>query len=144
MRYLLDTNIVIYTIKRRPPQVAARFAELRADELCLSSISLSELMFGAAKNQQTEKSLQAIVAISETLEVLPYDQAAASVYGRLRAELERQGRPIGALDTLIAAHALALDATLVTHNVAEFSRVPGLRVEDWTVLQGVEVVLNIA
>lgn len=131
MRYLLDTNIVIYTIKRRPPQVAARFAERQAGELCLSSISLSELLFGAAKSQQPAKALEAISAIGEALEVVPFDEAAARAYGPLRAELERHGRPIGALDTLIAAHALSLDATLVTHNVSEFSRVPGLRVEDW-------------
>lgn len=131
MRYLLDTNIIIYTIKRRPPLVAARFAERQAGELCLSSISLSELLFGAAKSQQPTKALEAISAIGEALEIAPFDEAAAHAYGPLRAELERQGRPIGALDTLIAAHALALDATLVTHNVSEFSRVPGLRVEDW-------------
>ncbi|MFA5242569.1 MAG: PIN domain-containing protein [Sulfuricella sp.] len=131
MRYLLDTNIVIYIIKRRPPEVAARFAELRADELCLSSISLSELLFGAAKSQQPAKAMEAISAIGEVLEIAAFDQAAARAYGPLRAELERQGRPIGALDTLIAAHALSLDATLVTHNIGEFSRVPGLRVEDW-------------
>lgn len=131
MRYLLDTNIVIYTIKRRPPEVAARFAELQADELCLSSISLSELLFGAAKSQQPAKAMEAVAAIGEVLEIAAFDQAAARAYGPLRAELERQGRPIGALDTLIAAHALSLDATLVTHNVGEFGRVPGLRVEDW-------------
>ena len=131
MRYLLDTNIVIYIIKRRPPEVAARFAELQADELCLSSISLSELLFGAAKSQQPAKAMEAISAIGEVLEIAAFDQAAARAYGPLRAELERQGRPIGALDTLIAAHALSLDATLVTHNIGEFSRVPGLRVEDW-------------
>lgn len=131
MRYLLDTNIVIYTIKRRPPEVAARFAELQADELCLSSISLSELLFGAAKSQHPAKAMEAISAIGEVLEIAAFDQAAARAYGPLRAELERQGRPIDALDTLIAAHALSLDATLVTHNIGEFSRVPGLRVEDW-------------
>lgn len=130
-RYLLDTNIVIYTIKRRPPEVAKHFAALEAGALCLSSISLAELLFGAAKSQFRTKSLAAIGAIAETLEVLPFDDAAARAYGPLRAELERQGRPIGALDTLIAAHALALDATLVTHNTAEFQRVPGLRLEDW-------------
>lgn len=134
MRYLLDTNIVIYTIKRRPPEVALRFAECRADELCLSSISLSELLFGAAKSQHPAKALSAVMTIGEALEIAPFDQAAARAYGPLRAELERQGRSIGALDTLIAAHALALDATLVTHNVSEFNRVPNLRVEDWCVV----------
>lgn len=131
MRYLLDTNIVIYTMKRRPPQVAARFAERRADELCLSSISLAELLYGAAKSRQPAQALAAISSLGQALDIAPFDAAAAQAYGPLRAELERQGRPIGALDTLIAAHALALDATLVTHNVGEFGRVPGLRIEDW-------------
>lgn len=131
MRYLLDTNIIIYILKRRPPQVAARFAELSAGDLCVSSISISELMYGAAKSQQPEKALEAIAQIGQALEVVAYDEAAAHIYGQLRAGLEQQGQPIGALDTLIAAHALALEATLVTHNVREFGRVPGLRVEDW-------------
>lgn len=132
MRYLLDTNIVIYTMKRRPPQVAARFAERSADELCLSSISLAELLFGAAKSQQPEKALAAIYELGQALDIAPFDDAAAQAYGPLRAELERTGQPIGALDTLIAAHALSLNATLVSHNLREFSRVPGLRVEDWS------------
>lgn len=131
MRFLLDTNMIIYTIKRRPPQVAARFAERLAGELCLSSISMAELLFGAAKSQNTAKSLEAIMAIGEALEIVPFDDAAAKAYGPLRAELERRGTPIGALDTLIAAHALALGATLVTHNLREFERVPGLLLENW-------------
>lgn len=135
MRYLLDTNNVIYTIKRRPPQVAEKFAERQAGELCLSSFSLplSGLLFGVAKSQWPAKAQEAISAIGEALEIVAFDEAAAQAYGPLRAELERQGRSIGALDTLIAAHALALDATLVTHKMSEFSRVPGLRVEDWCV-----------
>lgn len=135
MRYLLDTNMIIYTLKRRPPQVAERFAEQLAGDICLSSISLSELMFGVAKSQQASKALNAIAELSEILEVIPYDDAAARVYGSLRAELERRGCPIGALDTLIAAHALALGATLVTNNLREFERVPGLLLENWVVSQ---------
>jgi tRNA(fMet)-specific endonuclease VapC len=131
MRFLLDTNIIIYTIKRRPPQVAARFAERLAGELCLSSISMAELLFGAAKSQHAIKALAAISSIAEALEVVPFDDAAASAYGPLRATLERQGTPIGALDTLIAAHALALGATLVTNNLREFEKVPGLLLENW-------------
>lgn len=131
MRYLLDTNTIIYTLKSRPPEVAARFAELQAGDLCISSISLAELLFGAAKSQFPAKALAAISEVAEILDVAPFDEAAARAYGPIRAELERLGRPIGALDTLIAAHALSLDATLVTHNLGEFRRVPGLRVEDW-------------
>jgi len=99
--------------------------------LCIASISLAELLFAAAKSQFPTKSLSAISVIADALEVVPFDENAARAYGPLRADLERQGRPIGALDTLIAAHALALDATLVTHNLAEFQRAQGLRVEDW-------------
>jgi tRNA(fMet)-specific endonuclease VapC len=132
MKYLLDTNTCVYLIKRRPPQVGERFRRHRLSQVALSSIVVSELSWGAAKSglQKNVDALDAFLAAFQV--VAAYDQAAAFAYGRLRADLERRGTPIGPLDMLIAAHALSLDTTLVTNNVREFKRVPGLRVENWT------------
>lgn len=98
----------------------------------LSSITLAELEFDAAKSQRRTQARAALSEFLLPLEVAPFDEAAAEVYGTVRAALERKGRPIGPLDTLIAAHALALGSVLVTNNTREFRRVPGLAVEDWT------------
>jgi tRNA(fMet)-specific endonuclease VapC len=131
MKYFLDTDTCVYLIKGRPPQVSERFRHHRLSAVGLSSIVVSELSWGVAKSG-LQRNVDALDAFLAAFEVAPYDQAAAFVYGRLRAELERRGIPIGPFDTLIAAHALALDVTLVTNNVREFKRVPGLRVENWT------------
>jgi tRNA(fMet)-specific endonuclease VapC len=128
--FLLDTSICIYVINRRPPQVFARFAGLAYGAVAVSSITGAELAFGVAKSG-SQRNRDALDKFLAPLEVLPFDAAAMHVYGALRAELQRRGRPIGALDTLIAAHALALGATLITNNVGEFSRVPGLECENW-------------
>ena len=130
MSYLLDTNICIYIINKRPPQVRARFEGLRYGEVAVSSITGAELSFGVAKSgsARNEAALEKFLA---PLELLPFDTAAMRRYGPLRAELQTRGQPIGALDTLIAAHALALGAILVTNNLAEFGRVPGLACENW-------------
>jgi tRNA(fMet)-specific endonuclease VapC len=130
MLLLLDTSICIYVINRRPPQVFARFAGLAYGAVAVSSITGAELAFGVAKSG-SQRNRDALDKFLAPLEVLPFDAAAMHVYGALRAELQRRGRPIGALDTLIAAHALALGATLITNNVGEFSRVPGLECENW-------------
>ncbi|MCX7692431.1 type II toxin-antitoxin system VapC family toxin [Tepidimonas taiwanensis] len=127
---LLDTNICIYLINRKPPAVLQRFRAYRAGEIGLSSIVAAELAYGVAKSGSA-RNQQALELFLAPLEIHPFDTQAIWVYGRLRATLEQQGTPIGAMDTLIAAHALALDATLVTHNTREFARVPGLRLEDW-------------
>lgn len=132
MKYLLDTNICIYIIKQKPEKVFKKFRRLSVGQVALSSVTYSELSFGVQKSQrkaQNEAALQQFVA---PLEILPYPEDASLVYGEIRAELERKGAPIGPLDTLIAAHARFLDLTLVTNNVAEFSRVPKLKVENWT------------
>ena len=131
MLYLLDTDTLIYILKRRPPDVAARFERLSPEDVGVSVISMAELMFGAEKSHRPARARRAIERIAEILRVLPFDESAAEVYGRLRARLEGRGTPIGALDTLIAAHALSLRATLVTNNMREFSRVTGLEVENW-------------
>jgi len=130
LRYLLDTNTCIYIINRRPAQVFDRFAGRRIGEIAISSITGAELAFGVAKSG-SERNRQALDKFLAPLEILPFDEAAMHRYGLLRSQLERQGQPIGALDLLIAGHALALDVTLVTNNLREFKRVSGLRLENW-------------
>lgn len=129
--YLLDTNICIYVIKRRPPQVLERFRKADISSIGISSITYSELIFGAAKSLRPEQNRMALTQFVAPLEIVPYDDTAAQRYGDLRACLERQGTPIGSLDMLIAAHALALNCVLVTNNEKEFARVPGLKMENW-------------
>ena len=131
MRYLLDTNICIYVIKRRPPQVLARFQRCAVGDLGLSTMTLAELEYGAAKSQFPARNQAALAAFILPLDVVPFDAAAAIAYGPIRATLERQGTPIGAMDLLIAAHAVSLGVTLVTNNTREFGRVPGLQVDNW-------------
>ena len=127
---LLDTNICIYIINMRPPEVLARFREYRLGEIGVCSVVVAELAYGVAKSQSA-RNRSALEMFLAPLEVLPFDQAAVWAYGELRASLEREGQPIGALNTMIAAHALSLDAPLVTNNTREFARVPGLRLENW-------------
>ena len=130
MTHLLDTNICIYIINRRPPGVLERFNEHSLGALGVSSITASELAYGAAKSG-SGRNRHALEKFLAPLEVLPFDRDAMWSYGTLRAALERKGRPIGTMDTLIAAHVLALGVTLVTNDEGEFGRVPGLRVENW-------------
>ena len=127
---LLDTNICIYIINAKPPGVLAHFERYRLGDVGISSVVASELAYGVAKSRSV-RNRQALEMFLAPLEVLPFDEGAVLVYGDLRAELERDGRSIGALDTMIAAHALSLDATLVTNNFREFSRVPRLNLENW-------------
>ena len=133
MIYMLDTNILIYLIKRKPPDVMARFLKHDFGAMCVSSITVAELEFGVSKSGSL-KNKQALDALMQLLQRPAFDGHAANAYGPLRATLEARGTPIGPPDTLIAAHALALGATLVTNNVREFSRVPGLKLEDWSTL----------
>ncbi len=129
--WLLDTNICIYLIKRRPERVLQRLRALDIATVGVSSITVAELQYGVAKSTRPELNALALAALLAPLDVLPFDDAAAAVYGAVRAELERAGAPIGSMDLLIAAHALALGRTVVTNNTREFSRVTGLNVEDW-------------
>ena len=131
MKYMLDTNILIFLIRKRPPQVLSNFARHPLSDVCISSITVAEMEFGVARSGSTKNRL-VLDGWLQLLSTPSFDEAAAHTNGPLRATLTQRGTPIGPLDTLIAAHALALDATLVTNNVREFSRVPGLRVEDWT------------
>lgn len=133
MRYLLDTNTLIYVLNARPGHRAAleRFDREDPDDLAASSITLAELCYGVAKSRQREANRRALRFVLEALNVVAFDAHAAERYGTVRADLEAMGKPIGPLDTLIAAHALSLDLTLVTSNTREFSRVRRLRHEDW-------------
>jgi len=133
MKYLLDTNICIFIINHRPQQTRERFARVRAGDIAISSVTLSELQYGVAKSANPAKNQNALRHFLIPLEVLPYTAAAAEEYGRLRRHLEPTGQPIGPMDLMIAAHALALNLTLVTNNLREFQRVPTLRVEDWVI-----------
>ena len=127
---MLDTNICIYAIKQRPPEVLSALRAQEVAGLGLSSVTVAELAFGVAKSGSA-RNQRALEQFLEPLEIADFDRSAALVYGRLRAALEASGTPIGPLDTQIAAHALALGVTLVSNNQREFSRVPGLRLEDW-------------
>jgi tRNA(fMet)-specific endonuclease VapC len=131
VRYLLDTNICIYVINERSPAVLAQFLAHEDEGLGISSITASELFWGVRKSGSA-RNLRALENFLAPLIVADYGLDAARSYGELRATLERKGTPIGPLDMQIAAHALALDVTLVTNNLREFKRVPGLRLENWS------------
>ena len=131
MNLLLDTNICIYLIKKRPPSVFKRFDTLAAGTLAVSSITVAELEFGVQKSQFPSQNQQALEQFLLPLMILDFDHEAARTYGKLRAWLETRGKTIGALDMLIAAHALSKGLPLATNNVREFSRVPGLKVINW-------------
>ncbi|KAB2707397.1 tRNA(fMet)-specific endonuclease VapC [Ochrobactrum sp. RC6B] len=131
LKYMLDTNICIFTIKNRPQQLREAFNRFH-DKLCISSVSLMELIYGAEKSAHPEKNLAVVEGFAARLKVLPYDEPAANQTGQLRAELARSGTPIGPYDQLLAGHARSRGLIMVTNNRREFDRVPGLRVEDWT------------
>ena len=130
MRFLLDTNICIYIINRKPAQVIARFRQFPMGEIGVSSITTAELAFGVTKSGSARNRM-ALEKFLAPLELLPFSDDAMWRYGSVRTELERNGTPIGALDTLIAAHALARGLILVSNNLKEFARVDGLRCENW-------------
>ena len=131
MHYLLDTNICIYIIRHHPPQVIDRLKACGIGDVALSSITLAELEYGAAKSSRPEQNREALLAFAAPLEILPFDDQAALHYGDLRTGLERSGQSIDAMDMLIAAHARSIPLTLVTNNAREFARVPHLLVENW-------------
>ena len=130
LRYLLDTNIVIYVLKRRPLEVLSTF-NANASRMAISAITLAELMHGAEKSSRVTENLAVVEDFCSRLEVLPYGPRAAQHYGAIRAALEKQGRPIGINDLHIAAHARSEGLVLVTNNTSEFERVPALELENW-------------
>ena len=127
---MLDTNIVIYTIKNKPEQVRKAFIA-HYDQMCISTITLMELVYGAEKSSNPDHNLRELEGFAARLEVLDYDTLAATNTGQLRAELAKQGKPIGPYDQMIAGHARSLGLITVTNNLKEFDRVPGLRIENW-------------
>lgn len=130
-RYLLDTNICIYWLKMRHPEIVERLDSVAEGTLGMSVITWGELQFGAAKSRHPVVAQRNLNALAEAVPPLALSLGVAQRYGELRATLERQGTPIGANDLWIAAHALAEDCTLVTNNLREFKRVPKLQVENW-------------
>ena len=134
MQYMLDTCTCVWAIRNKTPVgFSERLTRAEAAEVCISAITLSELEYGAQKSLYPEKNKAALLEFTAAIPVMPYDAVAAMRYGIIRTHLERRGEMIGPLDMLIAAHALALGATLVTNNETEFRRVPGLRVENWVI-----------
>jgi tRNA(fMet)-specific endonuclease VapC len=131
MRYLLDTNTCIYIIKRSPPDAYERFKILHVGDVGVSAITYCELQFGVARSSRPEENQIALTEFLSPLEVRDFPSAAAVVFGKMRAHLQRAGTPIGNYDLLIAAHALYEGLTLITNNTREFNRVPGLQVENW-------------
>jgi len=132
MKWMLDTDTCIAIIKGKPPSVLKKLRGKSVGQVGISSITLGELAFGAAKSGRHDESRAALAEFLLALEIASFDSDAASSYGQLRASLEKRGAPIGPLDALIGAHAAALNVVLVTHNTREFGRIDTLRLEDWT------------
>lgn len=131
LKYLLDTNICIYIAKQKPVKVLARFAQLAVGEICMSTITYGELVYGAQKSQYRDKSLDILEKLSSLIIPIPLATEAAKYYGIVRNQLAKQGKIIGNNDLWIAAHALSMDLILVTNNAKEFSRVADLELENW-------------
>ena len=128
---MLDTNICIYIIKNKPQSVREKFKEFDVGDLSLSSITVSELYYGAYKSQHIEKNLLALEHFLKPFNILEYDLKASIEYGKVRASLEKSGKTIGGLDMMIAAHAKSQDMILVTNNLKEFERVDDLVIDNW-------------
>jgi len=131
LNYLLDTNICIYIINKKSLQVINKLISHDISEICISSITLSELEYGVEKSNSPEKNRMALNQFLAPFEILSFNNEAAFHYGKIRAVLERNGKTIGPLDLLIAAHCLSLAYVLVTNNEKEFCRIPELKIENW-------------
>lgn len=131
MKYLLDTDICIYIIKKKPEQVLKKLAKLEPTDIAISTVTLSELIYGAEKSQHRQKNLEALTGFLVPIDILSWDESAAKSTGEIRAALEKSGKVIGPYDLQIAGQALSLNLTLVTNNEKEFSRVKGLKIENW-------------
>jgi len=131
MSYLLDTNVCIYTIKKKPPAVLKQVQSKQPGEISVSTITLAELEYGIARSRYPDRNRVALLEFLLPLVVLDFDRRAAAEYGRIRSWLESGGKPIGPLDMLLAAQAKSHDLTLVTNNEKEFGRIEGLRIANW-------------
>lgn len=131
MKYMLDTNVCIDYLRGNNRGVVERVLECDSNEMCISSITLSELLFGINRSADPQKNRSALYLLLTKLDVMDYGAEASEHYGIIRNDLVKRGLVIGSLDMLIAAHALSEDLILVTHNTSEFSRIIGLKVEDW-------------
>ena len=131
MRYMLDTNICIYAIKHKPEKVLEEMGRHDPSDVCISAVTYAELIHGVEKSADIEKNRLALSLLLSNIEIFDFDVKAADCYGKIRAELEKKGSPIGPLDMMIAGHSRSLEFTLVTNNMKEFSRVSGLRLENW-------------
>lgn len=131
--YLLDTNICIYIIKKKPANVFEKFQSIIPGNIGISSITLAELQYGVSKSAFPDKNQNALQQFLIPLEIIDFDHSAAIYYGTLRSKLEKDGTPIGPLDMLIGAHAQSLKAILITNNLKEFMRIEGLKVENWVI-----------
>jgi tRNA(fMet)-specific endonuclease VapC len=132
MKLMLDTNICIYIIKQQPSAVIKHFLKYQVGDIGISSITLSEMRYGVAKSKHSVKNAKALDEFIIPLDIASFDEEAALAYGDIRSTLEKAGTPIGAMDMLIAAHAVSMGVTLVTNNTREFSRIPTLDIVDWT------------
>ena len=131
MNYLIDTNICIYVMNKRPHEVIQKFKNIEIGQICISSITVSELYYGVSKSKLQKQNSKRLEEFLTPFEILPYDETASKFYGSIRSQLESQGSVIGPLDMLIAAHALSNDLVLVTNNEKEFKRIESLKIENW-------------
>lgn len=131
MKYMLDTNICIYVIKEKPESVIRKFLKNNPEEMCISSITYAELLYGVEKSKAIQKNRIALSLFLSPIKILEFNDYAAQEYGQIRADLEQKGMPIGSMDMLISGHAKAEDLILVTNNTKEFQRVAGLKLENW-------------
>ncbi|MCG8619433.1 MAG: type II toxin-antitoxin system VapC family toxin [Desulfobacterales bacterium] len=131
MKYLIDTNICIYIMNERPPEVIQRFAKQKIGDIGISSITVSELQYGVSKSRFKKENLKRLEEFLTPFQILSYDEDASKHYGEIRSDLEAKGLTIGPLDLLIAAHALSEKLVLVTNNAKEFNRIQSLEIENW-------------
>ena len=133
MKYMLDTSICIYAIRHKPEKVFLRLQETDPEDVCISAVTYAELVHGVEKSSAAEKNRVALSLLFSNIEIMSFDISAADAYGKIRADLETKGAPIGPLDMMIAGHAQSLGCTVVTNNTKEFSRVNDLKIENWAV-----------